>query len=76
MFFFRMKSSSVGRDEFSVVASRLTGIQHSGIPFFSRVLCLIIPKKKKEKPVYKRQAERYVYTVDPNGKMYYLVIFM
>ncbi len=29
-FFFMMKSSSVERDEFSVVAWRLTGIQHSG----------------------------------------------
>ncbi len=27
--FFMMKSSSVERDEFSVVALRLTGIQHS-----------------------------------------------
>ncbi len=30
LFFFMMKSSSVERDEFSVVAERLTGIQHSG----------------------------------------------
>ncbi len=69
-----MKSSSVGRDEFSVVPLRLTGIQHSGITFFSRFLRLIIPENKKKLSI--KDNLRVINTVEPNGKMYYLVIFM
>jgi len=36
----------------------LTGIQHSGIAYFSRFLRLIIPENQK-KTVYKRQPKSY-----------------